>query len=109
MLRSRGTLRWITGKKGVYFEVINAIYRYRWKGSILVSYKQSPGSNTGNRKARWGTGVREERNESSLSRMGSLFILLIYLQMKGGSWFKPTTIFSDFWAEGRQRTGEEGV
>lgn len=40
--------------------------------------------------------------------MGSLFI---YLQMKGGFWFKPTTIIFDFdfWAEGRQRTGEEGA
>lgn len=53
--------------------------------------------------------IWEERNESSLGRMGSLFILFIYLSMKGGSWFKPTTIISDFWGEGRQRTREEGI
>lgn len=41
MLRSRGTLIWITGKKGVYFKVINAIYRHRWKGSILVGATES--------------------------------------------------------------------
>lgn len=74
-----------------------------------VSYKQSPDSNTRNRQAWWGMGIREERNENSLVRMGSCFILFIWLRMKGGSWFKPTTITFVFWAEGRQRTGEEGV
>lgn len=77
--------------------------RQHFGGSYRV---QAPTPGTDKLGEVWGY---EKRSESSLGRMGSVFTLFIYLRMKGGSWFKPTTIFSDFWAEGRQRTGEEGV
>lgn len=54
-------------------------------------------------------GVHEERNVCPVVRMGYLFILFIYLMMKGGSQFNSATILSDFWTRVRQRPREQGV